>query len=103
MRKRTFVKLGTVGVGAALLGLVGATDVLAHRDVVLKDQAGNSLTAASTEPYSPKMTCANPAASCHDYATITAGYHFQQGFDEAKDDYSDTTPWIKSPGMYGKW
>ena len=34
--------------------------------------------ANADRPYSPKLTC----GKCHDYATITEGYHFMQGKGE---------------------
>lgn len=72
-----------------------------HADVPLKNELGETITPARnrTEPYSPRRTC----GGCHGYATITSGYHFQQGFDEMSDRYSPKQPWILSPGMYGKW
>ena len=85
--------------------LVGAPGGLAnakpHADVPLKNEIGETITPSRnrTAPYSPRMTC----GSCHGYATITSGYHFQQGFDEISDRYSRKQPWLLSPGMYGKW
>ena len=77
-----------------------------HTNIVLKDRFGNPLTADSTEPYSPRQTC----GTCHDVDAIANGYHFQQGRTDAfgdiqtKDDFfADGRPWLKSPGMYGKW
>jgi hypothetical protein len=67
--------------------------------VVLKDRAGNSLAVGSTTAYSPEATC----GGCHDVATITMGYHFQQGADVVSDTYNPTKSWLLSDGMYGKW
>jgi hypothetical protein len=50
------------------------------------------------QPYSPRQTC----GACHKYDEITKGYHFQQGWDKVKDDYSKTHPWALSDGMLGK-
>jgi hypothetical protein len=70
------------------------------------DADGNVVTITpsenSTIPYSPKATC----GTCHDYAAITEGFHFQQGYTQIADDYGTTNgkaEFILSPGMYGKW
>ena len=74
----------------------------------LKDRLGNILTADSTEPYSPRMTCGD----CHDHEAdvVGNGEWFQQGrtdvdgFVDMMDDYyGDGRYWIKSSGRYGKW
>ena len=104
--RRVFLRnLWKGGMGAAALALLSAHPGLAAHtggDVVLRDVAGNPLAVGSTEPYSPRQTC----GACHDYATVTKGYHFQQGFDELIADAVRTAgekPFIKGPGMYGKW
>jgi len=53
------------------------------------------------KPVSTRQTCG--AQGCHDYAAITKGYHFQQGWDVVKDDFSKDKPWVLSPGMMGKF
>ncbi|MEZ5964592.1 MAG: hypothetical protein R3F56_12155 [Planctomycetota bacterium] len=77
-----------------------------HRDIVLRDVAGEALTADSTEPYSPRMTCGR----CHDVDAIASGYHFQQGRTDSTGrlDPRLLRPWdqqvaVLSPGMFGKW
>jgi len=72
-----------------------------HQDVWLKNEQGDRITSAlnSLDPYSPKKTC----GTCHSYAAITSGYHFQQGFDVMKDGYDKGRAWILSPGMFGNW
>ena len=72
-----------------------------HQDIWLKNELGERITPVDnrTDPYSPKKSC----GTCHGYATITQGYHFQQGFDEMSDRYDAKRPWVLSPGMYGKW
>mgnify|MGYP003779193213 CR=1 FL=1 len=86
------------------LGVVlflAAAEARAHQDVWLRNEQGGRITASLNrlDPYSPKKTC----GACHDYAAITSGYHFQQGFDKMKDGYDPRRPWILSPGMFGNW
>lgn len=52
------------------------------------------------KPVSTRQTCG--AQGCHDYAAITKGYHFQQGWDNISDSYNKDKPWMLSPGMMGK-
>ncbi|MDD2904482.1 MAG: hypothetical protein PHU44_18795 [Syntrophales bacterium] len=60
----------------------------------------NPLTGENADqPYSPRQTC----GACHDYEKITKGYHFQQGWDKVKDDFSKKKPWVLSDGMMGKF
>ncbi|MHC4931761.1 MAG: hypothetical protein ACYTGV_06180 [Planctomycetota bacterium] len=79
---------------------------LDHTNIVLRDYAGDAIPAGSTDAYSPRQTCGH----CHDVDNISNAYHFQQGRTDASgqiimaDDYfGDNRPWLKSPGMYGKW
>ncbi|OPY88181.1 MAG: hypothetical protein A4E73_03442 [Syntrophaceae bacterium PtaU1.Bin231] len=71
-----------------------------HRDIWLKNELGERISPAqnAADAYSPRKTC----GTCHGYATITSGYHFQQGFDEMRDDYDPRRPWVLSPGRFGK-
>ena len=78
----------------------------AHQNVALLDRLGNPLTASSTEPFSPRLTC----GGCHDIDAIANGYHFQQGRTDSagnfvmKEDYfGDGRSFVQSAGMYGKW
>jgi hypothetical protein len=83
-------------------GLIGSTaQAAAHQDVWLKNELGERITPGKngSDPYSPKKTC----GTCHGYATITKGYHFQQGFDVMSDRFDAQQPWLLSPGMYGRW
>jgi hypothetical protein len=84
--------------GGACLSTAGAAS---HQDVWLKNESGDRINPQEnrSDPYSPKRTC----GTCHGYATITQGYHFQQGFDEVSDRYDAKKPWVLSPGMYGRW
>ncbi len=78
----------------------GQTTGWKHQDVRLKNELGDTITPErnSVDPYSPRMTC----GVCHSYTAVTAGYHFQQGFDEMKDAYDPKRPWVLSPGQFGK-
>lgn len=59
----------------------------------------NPLTGENADqPYSPRQTC----GACHNYEEITKGFHFQQGWDKIRDDYSKDKPWVLSDGMVGK-
>ena len=68
----------------------------------LRNDAGeiiNPLTDQNADqPYSTRQTC----NTCHDYDKITKGYHFQQGWDRIRDDFSKEKPWMLSDGMMGK-
>jgi hypothetical protein len=60
----------------------------------------NPLTGENADqPYSTRQTC----GACHNYDQITKGYHFQQGWDRIKDDFSKKKPWVLSDGMMGKF
>jgi len=71
----------------------------------LKDEKGNTINPINGKndnvPLSTKQTC----GTCHDYETITQGYHFQQGWDKIRDDFGKekNKPWVLSDGMMGKW
>jgi hypothetical protein len=75
-----------------------------HPKIVLKGFNGDPLTLESKVPYSPRKTC----GTCHDYARITNGYHFQQGRTDGtgkvviSDAFSLKFPWNLSSGMFGK-
>lgn len=74
-----------------------------HPAIPLLDEAGRHVL-LSGQPYSPKMSCGNGNGSgCHDYGKIAKGYHFQQGRDEAGDDFGQKRglPQLVSPGYFG--
>ena len=52
-------------------------------------------------PVSTKQTC----GQCHDYDTVTHGYHFQMGRDELFDPVvgGEPRPPHRGPGLFGKW
>ena len=60
----------------------------AHLSVKLKADDGsviNPLTGENADkPYSPEKTC----GTCHNYNTISKGYHFQPGWDIISDDFN---------------
>jgi hypothetical protein len=79
---------------------------LGHLPVPLMDPVGNWIGLGSTAPYSGRQTC----GGCHDLATITNGFHFQQGRTDTaghvviRDDYfQDGRTWEKSPGRFGRF
>jgi hypothetical protein len=84
--------------------LTSTTHHATTADIILKDGGGNPIARGSTTPYSPEQTC----GGCHDVATITQGYHFQQGRTNAdgtmrvSDAFNPKKPWLLSDGMYGK-
>ena len=92
---------------AALLGLQGAAWATPFTDDVcppfhLRDAKGEVINPAKGTnvevPYSPKQTC----GACHDYATITEGFHFQQGRGEKPtEDQAARCQWVCTPGNYG--
>ncbi len=68
----------------------------------LRDEQGNVINPITGEnadqPYSPKQTCGR----CHDYDTITRGYHFTQGKgEEPTADQRARCLWASTPGNYG--
>jgi len=78
----------------------------AHQNITLLDRLGNPLTVASTEPFSPRLTC----GGCHDIDNIANGFHFSQGRTDENgvvqvtdDFFGDGRNYVRSPGMYGKW
>ncbi len=68
----------------------------------LLDEDGNVIDpvkgANAEQPYSPKQTC----GTCHDYETITEGYHFMLGKgEEPTADQAARCQWALTPGIYG--
>lgn len=86
---------------AFLLTAASPASARSHPDVWLRNEQGDRITPAQNrvDPYSTKKSC----GACHNYDTITSGYHFQQGFDEMSDRHDPKKPWILSPGMFGNW
>jgi len=103
------IRCGVVlAVLAALVSLLGlsAAALAANRQCPpfhLKTEDGkiiNPLTGENADqPYSSRQTC----GACHNYDEITKGYHFQQGWDKIKDNWSKDKPWVLSDGMLGKF
>ena len=97
-----------VGVLAALAWLLGMTPGAGAVErkcppFHLKTEDGkiiNPLTGENAnQPYSSRQTC----GACHNYDEITKGFHFQQGWDRIRDDWSKNKPWVLSDGMLGKF
>jgi len=86
----------------ATAGLAGAQQ---HPNVTLLDEDGNIINPLTGEnasaPFSTEQTC----GLCHDYDTITKGYHFQMGWDVISDSYGAERgqPWSLSNGFLGRW
>ncbi len=61
---------------------LGKSETRSHSDVWLKNEQGERITPGrnASDPYSPRRTC----GSCHGYAAITSGYHFQQELEPVK-------------------
>jgi hypothetical protein len=91
--------------GLALAPALLCAKTQAHAPFHLLTEDGkiiNPLTGENADqPYSPRQTCGT--SNCHNYEQITKGYHFQQGWDRAKDDFNPKKPWVLSDGMMGKF
>jgi len=62
----------------------------------------NPLTGQNADkPFSVKNTC----GTCHEYDTITKGFHFQAGWNKVSDDFGKKRgrPWELSDGFLGGW
>jgi formate dehydrogenase gamma subunit len=76
-----------------------------HPPITLLDRNGDIIDPIAgenaTAPFSTKQTC----GLCHDYDTITKGYHFQMGWDVVADDFgvAEGRPWSLSTGFLGRW
>jgi len=96
-----------MGLLAGLLLVLAATTAWAGScpPFMLRAEDGsviNPVTGQNADkPISTRQTCG--AEGCHDYTAITKGYHFQQGWDVIRDDFSKDKPWVLSPGMMGKF
>ena len=106
MKLRRFGKIAASFAAVAvviLLAVAAGAPEDGHIPIFLKDADGNVINPVTGEnadkPYSPKQTC----GGCHDYETISGGFHFQQGYDEMAGFVKEGQPWVQSPAMYGKW
>lgn len=89
---------GSAGAAANLFD-----NTVLHPAIPLLDEQGLHV-ANSGQPYSPRMSCGNGSGSgCHDYDKINHAYHFEQGRDEAADDFGagHGLPQLVSPGYFG--
>jgi len=86
--------------GAMMSGLIGQ-----HPSISLYDKDFNEINPITGEnaeaPFSIEQTC----GLCHEYETITGGYHFQLGWDRIADDseVEEGRPWSLSNGLMGRW
>jgi hypothetical protein len=74
-----------------------------HPAIPLLDEDGNHVL-DSGKPYSTKMSCGNGSGGgCHDYEKMNHAYHFEQGRDEAEDQYGTRrgVNHLVSPGYFG--
>jgi len=98
-----FLVVGLAGMLMALMPAAASAKVRTCPPFHLKTDDGkiiNPLTGENAEqPYSTRQTC----GACHNYDQITKGYHFQQGWNVIKDDFSKKKPWVLSDGMMGKF
>jgi hypothetical protein len=87
--------------GQALAAANAFDEVRKHPAIPLLDDAGKHVL-DSGKAYSPKKTCGE-GSGCHDYEDITHAFHFQQGRDEATDDWGKKrgVPWLAGPGYFG--
>jgi hypothetical protein len=87
----------------SLAALNGFDAVVDHPAIPLLDETGKHVL-DSGKPYSSRMSCGNgEGAGCHDYRKISSAYHFEQGRDEARDDFGQARrlPHLVSPGYFG--
>lgn len=102
-RRRTVALFG--GVAAAVAVLLARPAASQHPAINLLDAAGDVIDPIhgenATAPFSTRQTC----GMCHDYDTITKGYHFQMGWDTVSDNFGKASgrPWSLSNGFMGRW
>ncbi len=106
MKRRGQLAPVAAPLGAALLVVLTAAVAAAqHPSITLMDTEGNTIDPIAgtndTVPFSTEQTC----GLCHDYDTITKGYHFQMGWNTISDDYGVAAgrPWSLSDGFLGRW
>ena len=99
---------GKSGITFSLIvfSMIFASGALAqHPNINLLDKDGNIIDPIGNDtvsaPFSTEQTC----GICHDYETITSGYHFQAGWTSISDTFglAQNKPWILSNGFMGNW
>jgi formate dehydrogenase gamma subunit len=76
-----------------------------HPSINLFDKDWNTIDPHAPDstqvPFSTKQTC----GLCHDYDTITSGYHFQAGWQTVADTFGVARgrPWVLANGFMGGW
>jgi len=76
-----------------------------HPPVLLYDKDFKLINPLKGENANAPFSTQNTCGTCHDYATITSGYHFQMGWDKISDDFGKAhgRPWELTRGMMGGW
>ena len=88
-----------------LLMIAGLPARAEHPIINLFDKDLNTIDPQAPDslqvPFSTEQTC----GLCHDYDTITHGYHFQAGWQAISDTFgvARQRPWILSNGFMGGW
>jgi len=104
-RSRGRTVIGSRSWLAILLPFLTATLFGQHPAIFLYDSEFNVINPVTgqnaSKPFSVKNTC----GTCHDYDTITKGFHFQAGWNKASDDFGKKygRPWDLSDGFMGRW
>jgi len=76
-----------------------------HPAITLYDKNFDTINPVTGENADKPFSTENTCGSCHDYETITSGYHFQMGWNKVSDEFGvkQKRPWSLSPGFMGKW
>ena len=90
---------------ALALGVLNWPLLAQHPPVPLYDKDFNIINPLTGENAGAPFSTENTCGTCHDYATITSGYHFQMGWDKISDDFGKGTrhPWELTHGKMGGW
>ena len=103
-RCRRLVYLASALWLVALVAAVGPAEAQ-HPNITLLDANGDIIDPISGENASAAFSTEQTCGLCHDYDTITKGYHFQMGWDVISDSYGveQGQPWSLSNGFLGRW
>jgi formate dehydrogenase gamma subunit len=88
----------------AAVAVTGAVEAQ-HPAVTLLDADGDIINPITEENEAAAFSTEQTCGLCHDYDTITKGYHFQMGWEVISDDYgvAGGEPWSLSNGFLGRW